>query len=345
VDTKRLRSLLGHDCHLTTLGSTATTNDEALVVAAALARSGGLYEALPLVVVSERQTAGRGRLGRVWTSPPGGVYLSVLAEVALPAEAAEAALFAEAVQPTEAAEAIQSAEAVEAVEAARSAEVALFAQPTESAEVVGAARSVEAKRREGAEAPSSSALSVASLSPLTALAAHDALQGFSSQRLSIKWPNDLVLERGKLAGILVEAKRGGAVFPNAPKVSPKSLFAVIGVGINVNRPTEGAFVDAAYLQEGAGRGLELEEVAAAVIDGILAYHASWLDAGCSFAPFAVEYRRRMALLGVPVCVRSATGMVIASGSVKGVDKQGRLLVAQAQGVVAVAAGEVTLRDS
>ncbi len=51
-----------------TLGS---TNDEAL----ARARAG---EAGPLIIVAESQTGGRGRHGRVWASPPGNLYASVL---------------------------------------------------------------------------------------------------------------------------------------------------------------------------------------------------------------------------------------------------------------------------
>jgi BirA family biotin operon repressor/biotin-[acetyl-CoA-carboxylase] ligase len=52
------------------LDVTGSTSDEAL----RLARQG---EPLPLVVTAGRQTEGRGRRGRAWASPPGGVWLSV----------------------------------------------------------------------------------------------------------------------------------------------------------------------------------------------------------------------------------------------------------------------------
>lgn len=52
----------------TTLGS---TNDEAM----ARARAG---EPGPLFIVAESQTGGRGRHGRVWTSPPGNLYASLI---------------------------------------------------------------------------------------------------------------------------------------------------------------------------------------------------------------------------------------------------------------------------
>lgn len=53
------------------LESCGSTNDEA----ARLARAGASHGT---VVISESQTAGRGRDGRVWRSPPGGLYLSAI---------------------------------------------------------------------------------------------------------------------------------------------------------------------------------------------------------------------------------------------------------------------------
>ncbi len=48
-----------------------STNDEA----ARLARDGAAHGT---VVIAERQTSGRGRDGRAWQSPPGGLYLSAI---------------------------------------------------------------------------------------------------------------------------------------------------------------------------------------------------------------------------------------------------------------------------
>ena len=61
---------LGHRVHFRPV--TGSTNADLL----ALARDGAEEGE---VVIAERQTAGRGRLGRTWESPPGGnLYLSVL---------------------------------------------------------------------------------------------------------------------------------------------------------------------------------------------------------------------------------------------------------------------------
>lgn len=58
-------------------GSVGSTSDEVL----RLARQGAAHGT---VVVAREQTAGRGRVGRHWVSPPGNLYLSVLLRLGLP---------------------------------------------------------------------------------------------------------------------------------------------------------------------------------------------------------------------------------------------------------------------
>ncbi|MDR3037549.1 MAG: biotin--[acetyl-CoA-carboxylase] ligase [Coriobacteriales bacterium] len=318
MDSAKLLALLEHDCRAVVLESTTSTNDE-VVRRAALgdARS----SSAPLVVVSAEQTAGRGRLGRVWASPPGGVYLSML--------------FGQGVNGV----------------------------PEEL---------------------------LASLSPLVALSLRHAFGQFTHDDPHIKWPNDVLTARGKLAGVLVEVKRGNrtpsaestgaraagvreapALAPasvlalasaSAPALAPASVLAlasatvpvspasdfalqlIVGVGVNVNRPLAGAFAGAAYLNDGAKRELSREAVAAAVINSVLERQNQWRAHGCSFAPFVAEYQEHFLYQGARVCVRDAMGAEVASGIVTGIDEWGRLLLEGAGGVSAVAAGEVTLRD-
>jgi len=72
------------------------------------------------------------------------------------------------------------------------------------------------------------------------IAAADALQSFVDSPIGIKWPNDLYVGRGKLAGILAEARwRDGA---------PE--WVAVGMGVNVVPPPEVA--DAAGLRSGGG---------------------------------------------------------------------------------------------
>jgi BirA family biotin operon repressor/biotin-[acetyl-CoA-carboxylase] ligase len=304
LDAARLASLLKHDCRLAVLESTTTTNDEVLAFArrsgcGGRVRMGGVSVTQPFVAVSAEQTAGRGRLGRVWSSPLGGVYLSVLLEL-------DAALAQ-----------------------ARASTIPLPRRGGTGEAGDGVVQSALGQSLQ------------ASLSPLAALAVRGALQTFATDDLRIKWPNDVISERGKLVGILVELKRGSAVFPYA---SSHAQYAVVGIGVNVNRPDGEAVEGAAYLSDGKRGGLSLEEAAAASINGLLTRYETWRAAGCSFAPFTAEYHEHMALLGQWACVRNAAGDEIASGIVQGIDDDARFILMGEQGQMAIAAGEVTLRN-
>ena len=60
------------------------------------------------------------------------------------------------------------------------------------------------------------------LSLLTAISVVDALQKFGAQGLQVKWPNDVLFEKRKLAGILLEMQR-----------KENSCFVVFGIGVNI----------------------------------------------------------------------------------------------------------------
>lgn len=64
-------------CQRIEMEACGSTNDEA----ARLARAGAKHGT---VVIAERQTLGRGRDGRVWESPPGGLYVSAVLRPSLP---------------------------------------------------------------------------------------------------------------------------------------------------------------------------------------------------------------------------------------------------------------------
>jgi BirA family biotin operon repressor/biotin-[acetyl-CoA-carboxylase] ligase len=73
------------------------------------------------------------------------------------------------------------------------------------------------------------------------LKAAPVLQRYTDEPVRLKWPNDLLTERGKLAGILVETRwREGQVD-----------WVAIGMGVNVSRPDEDA--EGACMRDGARR--------------------------------------------------------------------------------------------
>jgi BirA family biotin operon repressor/biotin-[acetyl-CoA-carboxylase] ligase len=150
----------------------------------------------------------------------------------------------------------------------------------------------------------------------------------------IKWPNDVWLEKRKLAGILIEAR-------------PQDGWAVIGVGINLSvEPAEfpaGLRWPAISLGD-ADRDLNgsagREEVRAA-LDAAL---GRWVEEDAE--TILGEWRSRDALRGREVgweASRDGGGGEELSGVADGVDERGNLLVVVAGGDrVALGAGEVHL---
>lgn len=168
--------------------------------------------------------------------------------------------------------------------------------------------------------------------PLALVVALGAARGLETLgvRPALKWPNDLELAGGKLAGVLLEMAAEGDLVD----------WVVAGVGLNVRKP-QTAQPRAAYLSDELA-DVRIAVAAAAVLDGIAAAYRSWLAGG--FAPMVLEYEARSSLMATVVTVRDALGNVRASGTVTGVDAGGRLLVAGESGVEAVSSGEVTLRS-
>lgn len=148
----------------------------------------------------------------------------------------------------------------------------------------------------------------------------------------LKWPNDVLLAGGKVAGVLLEmAAEADAV-----------EWVVVGVGLNVRRDAVSPVAEtAAYLSEERD-DVRIAVALAAVLDGIAEAYGVWLADG--FEVLREEYESRLSLMGESVTVRDRDGTVRGAGSVIGVDAAGRLRLLGAQGETPIAAGEVTLRD-
>jgi BirA family biotin operon repressor/biotin-[acetyl-CoA-carboxylase] ligase len=149
--------------------------------------------------------------------------------------------------------------------------------------------------------------------------------------VALKWPNDVLLCDGKVAGVLLE------MAAEADRVD----WVVVGVGVNVRRPagpSEGA-PEAAYLCD--VHDASVQSVVAALLDGIASAYLRWTAGG--FPALRDGYQRRMALSDQAVRVSGLDGALRAEGTARGVDDSGRLLVESEDGIVAVVAGEVTLR--
>jgi BirA family transcriptional regulator, biotin operon repressor / biotin---[acetyl-CoA-carboxylase] ligase len=156
-------------------------------------------------------------------------------------------------------------------------------------------------------------------------------------KVSLKWPNDVVVEGGrggaagyrKLAGILVEGMSEGT-----------RTAAAVGVGLNLVplAAAAGELRDAAIsLRDVTGRDVSRDEAAAAVLERLRV----WYDAvarGDASAVVAAFTARALPWWGHMVEVRS--GETVVRGIARGIDGRGGLLIETGDGTVqAVVSGE------
>jgi len=212
------------------------------------------------VVIAERQSEGRGRLGRSWVSPPfSNLYCSLVLRPALaPAHAPQITLMA-------------------------------------------------------------------------AVALADTIASFVADRPAIKWPNDIMIDGKKLAGILTESAC------DAKRIE----FVILGIGVNLNFPRqrmpETIRDRATSLMEVAGKTLSRELFLRRLIQDLDRCYGILGDLG--FAAIAPRWEAYFALRGRRVRVVMVDEAL--SGTVAGIDGDGALFLEAEDGVLhRVLAGDV-----
>jgi BirA family transcriptional regulator, biotin operon repressor / biotin---[acetyl-CoA-carboxylase] ligase len=226
-----------------------STNEEAK-------RRADLGERGPLWIVARRQSAGRGRRGRSWTSEPGNLFATLLL------------------------------------------------------------------------APGRPAADSARLSFVAALCVYDlAAQACPAAPISLKWPNDVLIDGAKCSGVLLEsgAERDGAL-----------PWLAVGIGVNLAHAPEGTPYPATAL---ARHGAQIVPEAAL---GILSRAwARWFEIWASQGFLAIQraWLSRARGVGGPVTVR--LGDVSVNGTFEDLDAEGCLQLRLADGTLkSVSSGEV-----
>ena len=160
------------------------------------------------------------------------------------------------------------------------------------------------------------------LSLVVGLAAAESIDAVAGTRSQLKWPNDVLVEGRKVAGILLESS-GGRV--------------ICGIGINVNQtedelPTD-TRVSAGSLQLATGREHDRASLLARLLLAVEQRYDAWREDGLE--RFSVELERRDALRGRRVSVGDL------SGTAAGIAADGRLRIVHDDGTeTLVASGEV-----
>lgn len=240
---------------LTHLAEVDSTNEEARRMAAQ-------HETVPTWIIADRQTAGRGRRGRVWDSPTGNLMTTLY----LP-------------------------QAFDAVKAGQIAFVAGLALESTVSELVG----------QGAV-------------------------------VSLKWPNDVLVNGKKASGILLESAMR----------DHKLDWLAVGLGLNLVHHPEDTPYPATDLQaEGAAQisNLQALSLLATTFDG---FFQQWQSGG--FEPILRAWRQVAHGLGGPIVARLENHQI--EGIFHNIDDKGALLVKDAAGDThTIDAGDIFFPDA
>ena len=167
-----------------------------------------------------------------------------------------------------------------------------------------------------------SAEQLASLPLSVALGIADALSvyGIATQ---VKWPNDVLIDGGKICGMLLE---------RSAMIHPEGAAIVVGIGLNVNMDaTTAAMIDrlATSMRIETGREYAVEKV----LDGVLRALAQRLDRweAEGFAGMRAEWLARCALLGQRI--RVGEGAQAKTGILSGFGDCGQMLLKTDDGML------------
>jgi BirA family biotin operon repressor/biotin-[acetyl-CoA-carboxylase] ligase len=151
--------------------------------------------------------------------------------------------------------------------------------------------------------------------------------GSDHMKYSLKWPNDVLAGRQKLAGILLEAEA----------VADDGLAVVVGIGTNVVAAPEGTPTPATSLAA-LGVHIGAEELFGALSDSWAEFRGIW-DLGRGFGEIRKLWLERAAGLGQRVAIHMGGSTV--EGTFDSIDESGCLVVRTSEGRrVPISAGDV-----
>ncbi|HEY0698080.1 MAG TPA: biotin--[acetyl-CoA-carboxylase] ligase [Micromonospora sp.] len=274
LDARRLTRALVTPGSLWTRLDLRTETGSTTADAADAARTG---EPEGLVVVAERQTAGRGRRGRAWQSPPrAGIAVSVLLRpgVAVPDR----------------------------------------------------------------DWPATPPSRYGWLPLLAGVALTEAVARLAELDATLKWPNDLLLDDAKCAGILAEA------VPEPDPAGPPAI--VLGIGLNVTLrahelPVNPTGLPATSLQLAGAVATDRDPLLRALLRSLATWYDRWRLVGGDAVVCGLQeaYIQRCATVGRPVRVLLPGGDELV-GTATTVNPDGQLVVETDAGTRRVTAGDI-----
>lgn len=152
---------------------------------------------------------------------------------------------------------------------------------------------------------------------------------------ALKWPNDLLLDGGKLGGILLENINA----PTGDARTPVASVPVIGIGVNCAEAPRDLPYDARALSALGPNSASAATFLAHLSDALIDALDVWRE-GEGFQRVREEWLSYAAGLGADIRVALARETV--EGRFETIDATGRLVLATAEGVRVIEAGDVLL---
>ena len=154
---------------------------------------------------------------------------------------------------------------------------------------------------------------------LSSVAVCEAINNVCGLDAQIKWPNDILINQGKVAGILIEL--------NAEAESVK--FIVIGIGINVNTNIKNLPINATSLKNETGKQVSRIKLAREILSNLEKWYVVWKQEG--FVPIIKRWKELSVTLGKEVRISDFGKSV--EGTAVDIDEHGGLMIRNGSGII------------
>jgi BirA family transcriptional regulator, biotin operon repressor / biotin---[acetyl-CoA-carboxylase] ligase len=170
--------------------------------------------------------------------------------------------------------------------------------------------------------------SIAQLSFVAGLAVADAADAFlpDGVRTTLKWPNDVLIDGAKIAGILIESA---------------DAAAVVGIGLNIRHAPSDTPYPVTTLTARAANPPDASSVLSILLGAFSRQIDAWLDAG--FAPVRAAWLARAHPIGSPLRVSIGSGSI--EGRFADLGHDGALIIDTDDGPTRIVAGEVAAQPA
>ena len=149
----------------------------------------------------------------------------------------------------------------------------------------------------------------------------------ASARVECKWPNDVLVDGRKVAGILLESSARNGLAPD---------WLVVGVGVNVAHHPPDAEFPATSLRDAGCEDVDVADM----LTSFCRHFDDWLGVWSAegFRPVREAWLRRARGVGEPLTVRLERESI--AGTFRGVDPDGALILEAAEGTRRITSGDV-----